>query len=121
MRPNETVKEPKETVKEPAAVQLLDQVYTALLQSDYGALPGLTARLDRELQTPSEPLTEARLQIIHRRAERNAACLLAAQRGIRAARRRLAEIRSTASGLVTYDRSGRRAEVSEPRNLAHRF
>ena len=54
-------------------------------------------------------------------AKDNAAVLLAAQRGIRSARRRLAEIRTTASGLVTYDRSGRRAEVSESRNLAQRL
>jgi plasmid stabilization system protein ParE len=46
---------------------------------------------------------------------------MAAQRGVKAARRRLAEIRSTASGLVTYDRTGRRAEVTESRNLAQRL
>jgi hypothetical protein len=106
---------------EPLAAQLLDQVYAALLKSDYAALAGLSARLEKEMQTPSEKLTEARLRIITRKAERNAACLLAAQRGIKAARRRLSEIRSSGAGLVTYDRSGRRAEVTEGRNLAQRL
>ena len=105
----------------PNAALLLDQVYQALLQSDYAALGDLSAKLERELQSPDEQLSVAGLQLIHRKAARNAAVLLAAQRGIRSARRRLAEIRTTASGLVTYDRSGRRAEVSESRNLAQRL
>jgi hypothetical protein len=119
MRPNDPKPEPRRP--DPIAAQLLDQVYAALLRSDYGVLEGLTAKLERELQGPSEQLSEARLQIIRRKADRNAACLLAAQRGIKSARRRLADIRSTSSGLVTYDRSGRRAEVSESRNLAQRL
>ncbi|MBC7736935.1 MAG: hypothetical protein H7245_06865 [Candidatus Saccharibacteria bacterium] len=105
----------------PRAVDLLDQVYEALLRSDYGGLPGMTALLEQELLSPSAPLTEGDLAIIHRKATRNGACLLAAQRGVKAARRRLAEIRSTANGLVTYDRKGRRAEVIESRNLAQRL
>ena len=105
----------------PRAVQLLDQVYEALLRSDYAVLPGMTALLEQELLSPGTPLTEGHLTIIHRKALRNAACLLAAQRGVKAARRRLAEIRTTANGLVTYDRKGRRAEVIESRNLAQRL
>ena len=112
---------PTEAAPEPRAAQLLDQVYDALLRSEYAALAGLSASLDRELQKPSEPMTEAKLAVIRRKASRNATCLEAAQRGIKAARRRLADIRTTASGLVTYDRSGRRAEVSESRNLAQRL
>ena len=105
----------------PNAAQLLDRVYQAILRSDYAALGGFSAELERELQSPSDKITDAGLHLIHRKADRNAAVLLAAQRGIRSARRRLAEIRTTASGLVTYDRSGRRAEVSESRNLAQRL
>ena len=106
---------------QPVAAQLLDQVYQALLTSDYAALGKLSENLERELQKPSDRMTEAGLQVISRKAHRNAAVLLAAQKGIRSARRRLSEIRETASGLVTYDRSGRRAEVSEGRNLAQRL
>ena len=110
-----------ETTTAPRAVQLLDMVYEALLRSDYAALPGMTELLEHEVQNPSAPLTEAELKVIRRKAERNGACLLSAQRGVKAARRRLAEIRSTAGGLVTYDRSGRRAEATESRNLAQRM
>jgi hypothetical protein len=99
----------------------LDQVHKALLSADFSALAPLAASLQAELDRPSEPMTEARLQVIRRKAERNAACLMAAQRGIRSARRRVAEIRSTAKGLVTYTKDGHRAEVSENRNLAQRL
>ncbi len=105
----------------PEAARLLDQTYEALLKSDYAALGGLSTHLERELQSPSRRLTQADLGLIRRKALRNAAVLQAAQRGIRSAQRRLDEIRTTASGLVTYDRSGRRAEVSENRNLAQRY
>lgn len=106
---------------DPRAVQLLDQVYEALLRCDYAALPGMTDLLEAELQSPASILTEPQLALIRRKAARNGICLLAAQRGVKAARRRLAEIRSTAGGLVTYDRKGRRAEVTESRNLAQRL
>ena len=102
-------------------MQLLDQVYDALIEGAYAALPGMAEQLEHELQTASLTLTEAQLQVIRRKAERNGACLLSAQRGVRAARRRLAEIKSTATGLVTYDRAGRRAEVTESHNLAQRL
>ena len=105
----------------PRAVQLLDQVYEALLRSDYAVLPGMTALLEQELLSLGTPVNEGHLMLIHRKAVRNGACLLAAQRGVKAARRRLAEIRTTANGLVTYDRKGRRAEVIESRNLAQRL
>ena len=110
-----------ETPADPRAAQLLDQVYDALLRSDYASLQGMAAQLEQELRNPVAQMSEANLSIIRRKAERNGACLLAAQRGVKAARRRLAEIRSTATGLVTYDRSGRRAEVTESRNLAQRL
>jgi hypothetical protein len=118
MRQSET---PGRQVAAELAAQLLDQVYEAMLRSDYKALPGLEARLTQALQDRTQPMTEAGLGIIRRKAERNAAVLLAAQRGISAARRRLADIRTTRTSLVTYDRSGRRAEVSESRNLAQRL
>lgn len=103
------------------ALGLLDQAYAALLKSDLTALPGLAAQLEQELQHGAQSYGEADLRAIRLKADRNAVVLLAAQRGIRAARRRVAEIRAAASGLVTYDRSGKRAEVSESRALAKRF
>jgi hypothetical protein len=112
---------PNDGTAQPIAADLLDQVYRALLASDYPSLPGLTEQLERELQNPRSTTSQAGLRLIEAKAHRNEAVLMAAQRGIRSARRRLAEIRATASGLVTYDRSGQRAEVTESRTLAQRF
>jgi hypothetical protein len=103
------------------ALDLLDAAYAALLRADFVALPDLTARLERELAQPPVRFGADGLRQIRQRADRNAVVLLAAQRGIRAARRRVEEVRSASSGLVTYDRSGKRAEVSEARSLAQRL
>lgn len=103
------------------ALGLLDETYAALLRTDLAALAGLSAALERELQLVAGGLAEVQLRAIRQKADRNAVVLLAAQRGIRAARRRLQEVRSASSGLVTYDRSGRKAEVSEARSLAQRL
>jgi plasmid stabilization system protein ParE len=110
-----------DTTPTPRAIQLLDQVYEALLKADYAALSGISAQMEQEFRNPNSTLTDAQWKVVRHKAERNGACLISAQRGVKAARRRLAEIRSTATGLVTYDRSGRRAEVTENRHLAQRF
>lgn len=106
---------------EPRAAQLLDLVHAAVQAANYAALAELAQSLVQELDRPDFALTPPELHLVRHRAERNAACLLAAQRGIRAARRRLAEIRGAAAGLVTYDRAGKRAAVSESRNLTQRL
>lgn len=110
---------PNDPAKAPLAAQLLDQVYDAMLRSDYGALPALGTRLEAVLQGP--PPAQADLQLIRTKADRNAAVLLAAQRGIKAARRRLADVRAATGALVTYDRSGRRAEHNDNPSLAQRL
>ena len=110
----------KAEIPDPRAAQLLDQVYEALLRADYAALPDMTAALEHELFAPGK-WSGAQLAVISGKAARNGACLLAAQRGVKAARRRLAEIRTAAAGLTTYDRKGRRAEVVQSRNLAQRL
>lgn len=103
------------------ALKLLDQAYDAILKSDYAALPDLSARLEQALDTGAATLGEEVLRRIRQKASRNAVVLLAAQRGIRSARRRLEEVREAASGLTTYDRQGKRAAVSETRQLAQRL
>ena len=62
----------------PHAARLLDQAYEALLRSDYAALPGLSADLESELQNPKDKMTEASLQVLRQKANRNASVLLAA-------------------------------------------
>ena len=106
---------------EPRAAVLLDEVHAVLLRQDYAGLATLAAALEQELDHPSQKLDSAALSIIRRKANRNAATLIAVQRGIRAALRRITEIHSVSTSLVTYDRTGRREEVWSGRELAARY
>ena len=74
---------------EPHAAVLLDEVHAVLLRQDYAALATLAAALEQELDHPSQKLDSAALSIIQRKANRNAATLIAVQRGIRAALRQI--------------------------------
>ena len=105
----------------PRAAWLLDEVQAAVLRRDYSVLAGLSAALEAELDRPSQPLDAAGLAVIRQKADRNAATLLAVQRGIKAALRRISEIETVSKGLVTYDRSGRKAENTTCHGLAARF
>lgn len=106
---------------EPRAAGLLDEINATLLRKDYAALADLGEALGRELDQPSQKLDAAALAIIRRKADRNAATLIAVQRGIRAALRRITEIKSVSNGMTTYDRSGRKYEEQSVRGLAARF
>ena len=106
---------------DPRAARLLDEIHAVLLRRDYGALIGLERALDAELANPAEKPDAEALKAIRARAQRNAATLIAVQRGMRSALRRLAEIRSVTDGLVTYDRSGRHENASQGRNLTTRL
>lgn len=104
------------------ACSLLDGVHQALLRGDYAALSPLTTALTAEVTAlEQDPSHRDGLQSVARRATRNAQCLLAALRGVRAAQRRLADIRAAGSSLVTYDQKGRRAEVVAGRDLAKKL
>lgn len=103
---------------------ILDAVRTALTLAEYdqldaltGAMAGELAVLERQAHRPANKPALLRLQS---RADRNAACLLAATRGMKSARRRLEDIRAARSGLVTYDLKGRRAEPGLPGQITRR-
>lgn len=100
--------------------QLLDQMHVAILAADFATLGLLVPILEASL-TGLEPPDLARLQDISRKATRNAACLQAALRGVRAAQHRLADLRQNASGLVTYTDAGKRAKYAAPGALAQRL
>ncbi len=106
---------------------LLDAIHRALLCADLAALRHLTPALETAIAglqaVAAPPGTPARrdLERLRRKAGRNAACALAAGRGVRAAGRRLAEIRQAAAGLVTYDRAGHRRESPETPGQTRRF
>lgn len=89
---------------------LLDAVHAALRLGDLAALAPLTDRIEALLDT-APPGDAGVLRGLAAKVERNAACLAAARRGLRAARRRIAEVAATQAGLATYDGRGRRQEI----------
>lgn len=100
---------------------VLDAVHAALLRGDLAALPALADSVERALAAvaASDPVTAARLRA---KARRNGHLLDAAARGLRAAQRRLDEVRGAAQGRVaTYDGAGRRQTLSPEGRLAGRF
>lgn len=105
---------------DPMAI-LLDRAHVALTQADYANLGPLTAEIEAELVRLEGSGDVAALLRLQARARRNETCLLAAQRGFRAARRRVEEIKAARSGLVTYDTKGRRRDPHPTGELTKRF
>ena len=95
---------------EPKAARLLDDIHQTLLAHHYDRLPALSLALEQALGQ-ADGLDAATLQLIQTKAQRNAATLTAVQRGMRAALRRVAEIRSVSTGLVTYTKAGQRQDI----------
>lgn len=90
---------------------LLDEQAQALRAGQIGALSDMADRLDalvRDGLRGTDPTTARRLRD---QVARNAALAQAAQNGLRAARRRLAEVAAVAVGGQTYDGHGRIAPV----------
>jgi len=104
----------------------LDRVHEILRRGNLTALPEAAAAIEAEiasLAATSGPAPRAAdLAALRRKLARNALCLEGAARGIRAARRRIAEVRGAASGLAAYDAAGRRIPGdARPASLARRF
>lgn len=89
---------------------LLDDIHAALLEGDLDALGPLARRLD-DLMAVFGNCPHDSLALIRAKAMRNAQTLQAAEQGVRAAQRRLADLREAASGHRTYGRDGHRAAV----------
>lgn len=85
--------------------QILSDMLIATRRADFAALAGLAEKLDAAL--PDLHGTPQAIAAIRHRAARNISALQAAAAGIRAAERRLAEIRQMGR-LTTYDHSGAR-------------
>ncbi len=101
--------------------QVLDQMHGAILTADFAALVALAPQLEEAMLGIGQIRNPTVLQAVQRKAERNAACLLAAGRGVRAAMRRLAEVQGAGAGLITYDGAGKRADHAISGQLARRF
>lgn len=98
---------------------LLDRMQNCVKVADFSGLSDLLPAL--ELALASLPQDASTLTRLKAKAERNAALLDAAKRGISAARRRLDEARRVQQGLQTYDGKGRREHLSSVGSTAGRF
>lgn len=106
---------------DPALSLILDAVHGALRRGDYAALPELTLAMD-DAAGGLEQMGPHEVRMLQAKLERNAACLMAAARGLRAAKRRLAEIAQARSGLSTYGATGTLTRIGGPDGrIAHRF
>ncbi len=103
------------------ALELLDQIHSAILIADFATLEQLTPALETSMMAAQTMREAGLLAKIKVKAERNAACLMAAGRGVRAAQRRVAEIRDAAAGFSTYDPRGKRAQHALPSSFARRY
>lgn len=100
--------------------RVLDQMHAAILVADFARLMRLTPEMEAALAGLTQP-DQALLQRVSSKAARNATCLQAAGRGVRAALNRLKEVRQANAGLVTYDGAGKRAAFGAVGQLARRF
>lgn len=106
---------------DPALSLILDAVHGALRRGDYDALPALTVALDAAAGGLA-PMDPNEVRALRAKLERNAACLLAAARGLRAAKRRLAEIAQARAGLSTYAATGALTRIGGPNGrIAQRY
>jgi len=103
------------------AIEVLDQMHAAILAADFAALADLTPALESCLDAVQGLQNGALARKIRAKAERNAACLQASGRGVRAAQRRLTDLRNAGSSFSTYDGSGRRETHGLTNNFARRF
>jgi len=105
-----------------ALERLLDRMHAAVLAGNLSDLATVAPELEAALAGLATLDERALAERLRRKAARNATCLQAAARGLRAARRRIAEIRSARDGLQTYDGHGKRTELPQGRGrLAQRF
>ncbi|MFA5539649.1 MAG: hypothetical protein WDA23_10640 [Gemmobacter sp.] len=96
---------------------ILDAMHRAVRAGDLAALAPLCDALETALdESPGRAMPDG----LRARAERNLACLDAAARGLRAARRRVEEVTAAARGLDTYDAGGRRRPIRPEGTVLHR-
>lgn len=91
-----------------AVANSLGAIRRAALGGDFTALPALSRELEDHLQGARRSASRETAAALQRLAAENAVLLRAAQRGLRAAQRRLAEIRGVADGFTTYSAQGQR-------------
>jgi hypothetical protein len=95
-------------------------MHAALLSGDFAAMAGLTERLERQLTRGLITTDPVMLRDLRKKSAENAVLLRSAQRGLRAAQRRIAEIRGVSAGLTTYSADGQRTYSAHRGGPDHR-
>ncbi len=95
---------------------ILEREHRALMQGRFDLLQGLLPEKERALGALGQVRDRATLARLRSSFERNQALLQAAAQGIRTAREVIARTRRAPQGeaLVTYDRNGRRTDMTVP-------
>ncbi|SEM46183.1 hypothetical protein SAMN04488103_101218 [Gemmobacter aquatilis] len=108
---------------DPLALEaLLDRMHEALQGGDLAALESLAGPLADAGATLAPPQSRATLERLRRKAARNDTLLAASLCGLRAAQRRIAELRSLEQGFSTYDGAGLKHRHPQDRGaLSKRF
>jgi hypothetical protein len=88
----------------------LDQMADALQRGAFGDLGALNSLIEAGIDSLA-PMDTARAEGLRRRAARNAACLQAAARGVRAAVARIKGLHTGGASFSTYGADGRRVQV----------
>ncbi|EEW26600.1 hypothetical protein [Rhodobacter ferrooxidans] len=91
---------------------VLDRMHRQILAGALDDLSGLTGEIEEHHARLTGLTDSAALERLRAKAARNATCLQAAARGLRAARRRISDIHAARAGLVTYDGRGKRNDVN---------
>lgn len=118
MRPDPVMPGPDTALAE-SLIDLLDRMRASLRAGDHAALPDLADRIERVL--PALPGEAALATAILQAARQTQDCLVAARAGLRAAQRRVAELRAGQQALGTYDRSGVRKPLASMAPAAKRL
>lgn len=100
---------------------LLDDIRGRLAVADFAGLAGLAPALEATLANNALVKDPATLARVKAKAVENMTFLDAARRGVRAARRRMEEVRRATQGLQTYDGKGQRADIAPLGPMAGRF
>ena len=93
-------------------VDLLERSRRAVARADYVQAAALAAEMEAALDALPKLRDPAPLQRLREMAAQNALFLAAARKGLRAAMRRLEEIRRVSAGGQTYDGEGRLSNLS---------
>lgn len=94
--------------------KLVNDTSLAVRNGNLAVMGDLAAQTDAALSDLAGETDSARIAALRDVAQRNAIGLEAAGRGVRAARRRLAEIVAVRAGVQTYDNAGKTHKIGGP-------